>query len=147
MEKRANLLAQAFQAIIEVRQPHQSKSDRQNGTKCNNIAKSMCQNNPFRQVSSSNNILAMDMPAIHPSKFKQGGIGRENTDHLNHIKERLMEQGASQSSQSGSRGVARSKSGKKLAMPVIHESMYVYAADKSNGGGMALAEKWGLTLV
>ena len=34
----------------------------------------------------------------------------------------------------------------KLAMPVVHESLYVYAADKSNGG-MALAEKWCLTLV
>ena len=88
----------------------------------------------------------MDMAANANSKFKQNGIGRENTDHLNHIKERLMEQGESQSSQRGSRGVVRSKSGKKLAMPVIHESMYVYAADKSNGG-MALAEKWRLTLV
>ena len=34
----------------------------------------------------------------------------------------------------------------KLAKPVVHESLYVYAADKSNGG-MALAEKWSLTLV
>ena len=34
----------------------------------------------------------------------------------------------------------------KLAKPVVHESLYVYAADKSNGG-MALAEKWRLTLV
>ncbi len=86
------------------------------------------------------------MAANANSKFKQGGIGRGSTDHLNDIKERLMEQGVSQSSQNGSRGVARSKSGKKLAMAVIHESMYVYAADKSNGGGMALAEKWRLTL-
>ena len=34
----------------------------------------------------------------------------------------------------------------KLAKPVIHESLYVYAADKVKGG-MALAEKWRLTLV
>ena len=33
-----------------------------------------------------------------------------------------------------------------MSKPVIHESLYVYAADKVNGG-MALAEKWRLTLV
>ena len=33
----------------------------------------------------------------------------------------------------------------KLALPVIHESLYVYACDSVNGG-IALAEKWRLTL-
>ena len=34
----------------------------------------------------------------------------------------------------------------RIAKPVVHESLYVYATDKANGG-MALAEKWRLTLV
>lgn len=29
----------------------------------------------------------------------------------------------------------------------MHESLYVYAADKEANGGVALAEKWRLTLV
>ena len=33
----------------------------------------------------------------------------------------------------------------KLARTVVHEYLYVYAADKKNGG-MALAEKWRLSL-
>lgn len=33
----------------------------------------------------------------------------------------------------------------KLSKPVVHESIFIYAADKNNGG-MALAEKWNLTL-
>lgn len=52
---------------------------------------------------------------------------------------------ASQSSHSGSVAAPYSTT-QKLAKPVVHESLYVYAADKSNGG-MALAEKWSMTLV
>jgi len=35
----------------------------------------------------------------------------------------------------------------KLAQKEIEECLYVYAADKSTNGGIALAEKWKITLV
>lgn len=63
---------------------------------------------------------------------------------VNEIRNRLIERGASQSSQNGSG--AQVVPSQKLAKPVVHESLYVYAADKINGG-IALAEKWQLTLV
>ena len=66
--------------------------------------------------------------------------------HVQEIRRRLIERGTSQSSHSGSHGVRGIHPLRKLAMPVVHESLYVYAADKANGG-IALAEKWRLTLV
>ena len=52
----------------------------------------------------------------------------------------------SQSSHSGSMSVSYTQQ-HRITKPVVHESLYVYAADKEANGGMALAEKWRLTLV
>ena len=59
---------------------------------------------------------------------------------IDEIRSRLLERAKSQSS-----GYKGKKTVSKLAKPVVHESIFVYAADKVNGG-MALAEKWNLTL-
>ncbi len=63
---------------------------------------------------------------------------------LREIKDRLFQRGTSRTS--SSKGSAQKSPHSKLAKPVIHESIYVYASDNTNGG-LALAEKWRLTLV
>ena len=65
--------------------------------------------------------------------------------HLQEIRQRLLERGRSCSSQSGSLGTSRGAALGNLAKPIVQETLYVYAADKTYGG-MALAERWGLLL-
>lgn len=67
----------------------------------------------------------------------------ENQVSLQSIKDRLFEGGRSRGScLSGSNHSPTCR----LNKAVIHESIYVYASNKQNGG-LALAEKWRLTLV
>ena len=67
---------------------------------------------------------------------------------LQEIKARLFERATSRTSDSSclDKKSARHSAQCKLAKPVVHEGIYVYASDKTNGG-IALAEKWKLTLV
>ena len=66
----------------------------------------------------------------------------ENTNavSVHEIVSRLLDRAKSQGSSHHGR-----KAHSKLALPVVHESIFVYASDKENGG-MILAEKWNLTL-
>lgn len=68
----------------------------------------------------------------------------ENQVSLQSIKDRLYEGSPSRSScLSGSNHSPNCK----LTKAIIHESIYVYAAANKQNGGLALAEKWRLTLV
>ena len=129
-----------------MRQPHAIRGDCFHGVSTSKNAKSIYKNDPFRKISSYNSLLQAESAAGAGHSCKQSRAESEKMAHVQEIRRRLIERGTSQSSHSGSHGLRGTHPLKKLAMPVIHESLYVYAADKANGG-IALAEKWRLTLV
>lgn len=127
--------------MISVRQPFCKASD---------PAKSRFgyKNDPFRKNQSHNSLLQLEKASTTVGKKVKDGVfsGPERVSQFQEIRQRLLERGAGASSQSGSRGASSPYKQKNLAMPVVHENLYVYAADKTERG-MALAEKWRLTLV
>ena len=145
IEKRADLIAVTLQTVISLREPENRVPDQHLnvGTQKRGLYK----NDPFRKNLSHSNLLQVDEDGrqgrASDSFVSANSLNPKMLAGLQEIRQRLMERGASQSSQSGS-GAATGTL--KLAKPVIHESLYVYAADKVKGG-MALAEKWRLTLV
>mmetsp|Transcript_7266 Transcript_7266/g.10209 ORF Transcript_7266/g.10209 Transcript_7266/m.10209 type:complete len:190 (+) Transcript_7266:319-888(+) len=143
VEKRADLLAMTLQTVISMRKPFCKASD-PTGLAVKR-SKFGFKNDPFRKNQSYNSLLQACSAA--------GGNGQdgvfechERLSQFQEIRQRLLDRCTSVSSHSGSARGASPLSNKNLAKPVVHENLYVYAADKTDRG-MALAEKWRLTLV
>ena len=91
-------------------------------------------------MRSSTNLYGSGASQSASPRNSELSVENTNAVSVQEIVSRLLERAKSQGSSHHGR-----KAHSKLALPVVHESIYVYASDKENGG-MILAEKWNLTL-